>query len=96
MGLKSMDDRTRAKEADYGAKATAYCKQMMQGHTKGEAIFPIIKPDSAEWNAWERYFLEHLGFEPLAMKRVRWGMQQSMTVPSQWPEWFDNSYQAAA
>lgn len=47
-----------------------------------------------EWESWGSYFKEYLGFEPLAMRRTRFNQQQCMTVPTQWPEWFDSNYKA--
>ena len=54
--------------------------------------FPTIQPGMPEWPAWEEYFVRHLGFEPLAMYRVRTRQQQLMTVPDQWPQWFDPGF----
>lgn len=65
---------------------------------KDQPLAPTIHPQDTpkEWSAWERYFLHHLGFEPYVMKRVRQGMGKEMTVPAQWPEQFDGSYQREA
>lgn len=89
-----MDDRTRNKEAEFGRQASTFMKKVMAAEGKGpkDPIFPIIKPGSPEWEAWDRYFRGHLGFHPYAMQRVLSGQQQSMTVPAQWPEWFDPSF----
>lgn len=45
-----------------------------------------------EWKVWEAYFNGYLGFDPAMMKMVRAGKFAAMTVPSQWPEWFDSEY----
>src|SRR5262245_56997002 len=55
---------------------------------------PTISPGSEEWSDWERYFRDHLGWEPYAMKLARTGQIASMTVPTQWPQWFDDSFSA--
>lgn len=41
-----------------------------------------------EWSAWEHYF-HWLGCEPAQMKMVRRGELKTMTMPDQWPIWFD-------
>ncbi len=91
-----MDSRTRKLEAEYGRRATEYTANQLkvQGKGKKDEIFPTIKLGSPEWRRWEAYFREYLGFDPLAMQRVRAERQESMTVPTQWPEWFDSSYTA--
>ena len=87
-----MDERTRKLEADYGKRAMAYCENQKKLDSK--ATFPTIKQGMPEWQSWETYFRNYLGFDPLAMKRVRADQQKSMTVPTQWPEWFDSEYTA--
>ena len=89
-----LDDKTIQLEQSYGQLALAYAKAKQIGG-KNQPQMPIIKPETPEWSAWQRYFVECLGFEPLAMKRIRWGMSQMMTVPAQWPEDFDVSYRNA-
>lgn len=54
--------------------------------------FPTIRPGSPEWLAWERYFDRHLHWRPWIFKAVVRGEKQVMTVPTQWPEWFDSSF----
>jgi hypothetical protein len=88
---RHMNDKIRKKELEYGAKALAYAIQQNAGQ-KVLAVLPTIKLGSAEWQAWERYFIEHLGFEPFAMKRARAEEGREMTVPAQWPEWFDSGF----
>ncbi len=89
-----MDDQTRKLEMAYHTKAREYTSNQLkiQGKSAKDPIFPTIEPESREWLGWERYFREYLGFDPLAMQRVRMKLQKSMTVPTQWPEWFDSSY----
>lgn len=91
-----MDSKTRKREAEYGRRALEYTANQLkvQGKSPKDQIFPTIQPGSPEWQRWEAYFREYLGFDPLAMRRVRFGQQQSMTVPTQWPEWFDSNYTA--
>lgn len=55
-----------------------------------------IRPNDPEWRAWERYFLDHLRWRPAVMRMVLNGSVPSMTVPCQWPEWLDSSYQSEA
>jgi hypothetical protein len=83
-----LNDQQLKKEREYGAKALAYC-QMTADQKEARQV---IRPGMAEWSSWERYFVDHLGFTPIGMKLVVWGRSQGMTVPAQWPEWFDNEY----
>lgn len=79
------------REQTYGALALAHAKSKGLGG-KNQPPMPTIKPDTPEWQAWARYFVSHLGFEPVAMKRVRLGMSQEFTIPDKLPELFDGSY----
>lgn len=54
-----------------------------------------IKPGEAEWLAWERYFRGFLDWTPAVLRMVEIGTVPSMTVPCQWPEWFDDRFDAA-
>jgi len=78
-------------ERQYGAKALEFCKTVAAG-SKEKAAFPTIRPGTEEWRTWEAYFNGYLGFDPAMMKMVRAGRFAAMTVPSQWPEWFDGEY----
>lgn len=62
--------------------------------TSGVSEFPVIRPGTPEWVAWERYFDKQLGWRPWIFKAVTRGEKQLMTVPTQWPEWFDLSYES--
>jgi hypothetical protein len=48
-----------------------------------------------EYEAWARYFDIHLRWRPYVMSMVEAGQSQGLTLPAQWPEWFDPSYRAA-
>lgn len=88
-------EQKRRKELEYGARAQAYAAAQNAGQ-KTQALLPTIKPGTAEWQAWERYFVNHLGFEPWAMTAARLGQIEKMTVPAQWPEWFDSEFSSIA
>ena len=90
-----MDDKNLAKEQTYGMLALAHARAHQMGGVN-QPHLPTIEQGSPEWQAWQRYFIEHLGFEPIAMKRVIWGQSRCMTVPEQWPHDFDGSYQILA
>lgn len=57
---------------------------------------PTIKLGQPECEAWVKYFEKHLGWRPWALKALQAGNIQAMTVPAQWPEWFDTSYAKGA
>lgn len=77
-------------EQQYGSKALEFCKTVSAGNK--QTVFPTIRPGTEEWRTWEVYFNGFLGFDPAMMKMVRSGKFAAMTVPSQWPEWFDGEY----
>ena len=87
-----MDHQQLTKEQTYEALALAHARAQQRGG-KNQTSLPTIKPGSVGWIRWELYFRNHLGFEPIAMKRIRWGVSQEMTVPDDLPEQFDGSYQ---
>ena len=89
-----MDDKNLAKEQTYGMLALAHARAHQMGGVN-QPHLPTIEQGSLEWQVWQRYFMEHLGFEPVAMRRIRWGLSQKMTVPSIHPDDFDGSYRVA-
>lgn len=61
----------------------------------GNPNLAIIKPKTDEWSAWERYFRWY-GWEPKAWTMVRKGGDlATITLPAQWPEWFDTEFALA-
>ena len=60
--------------------------------TCGQSEFSVIVPQTPEWIAWERYFDSHLRWCPWIFRAVVSGQKTQMTVPTQWPEWFDSSF----
>lgn len=83
-----------AREKIYGANALTYAKKSGRGGN-GQPPLPTIKPNTPDWDAWRQYFVEHVGFEPIAMQRIKAGWSSEMTVPADRPEQFDGSYAAA-
>ena len=80
----------RKKEITYGAMALKHVR------LHGGADLPTIRPNTSGWNAWRRYFVDHLGFLPYAMQRIEYAKSGEMTVPADRPEDFDGSYQRPA
>ena len=85
-------DEWRRREATYGQLAMAHARSKGMGG-KNQPPLPTIKPGTPEWAAWAVYFRSHLGFEPIAMKRVRMELSEEFTVPDNLPKQFDGSYQ---
>ena len=77
---------------EFYEKGQAYIAKM-----KGSGSSPsfAISPGGPEWASWMRYF-DWLGARPYALKLVEWGQLPSITVPAQWPEWFDNNFATGA
>src|SRR3990167_5766566 len=72
--------------ANYNEMALQHAKK------SGVTEFPTLTIGSPECAAWERYFSQHLGWQPWAFKALKSERIQAMTVPTQWPEWFDGTY----
>lgn len=47
---------------------------------------------SPEWEAWTDWFVKHFGELPWEMKAVVSGTLGSATVPCQWPEYLDATF----
>jgi hypothetical protein len=45
-----------------------------------------------EFEAWLRYFDNHLRWRPVTFKMFIADRGKGFTVPTQWPEWFDSSF----
>lgn len=80
------------KEQTYLKLALAHAKATGRGG-QNQPDLPTIQPGSPEWTAWQRYFLQSLGFLPVMMRRVERGQSRAMTVPARVPQDFDGSYQ---
>jgi hypothetical protein len=74
---------------NFGAKALQFAK------TSGETEFPTITLGSPACAAWGKYFDLYLKGRPWAYRALIAGTIKEMTVPTQWPEWFDAAYAAA-
>ena len=57
---------------------------------------PIVRLGTPECEAWARYFRAHLGWEPWMLTALERGEIESMTLPTQYPEWFDTNYAGMA
>ena len=80
------------KEKIYGRLAIAHAQKTERGGKDREPLL-TIKLGMPEWAAWQKYFHQHMGFEPLAMTRAETGLGSGeMTVPEQWPQEFNGSY----
>lgn len=64
-----------------------------KGSLTGKSPAFPVKFGTAEWAAWEQYFRD-LRAEPYQMKMVRWKQMETMTMPAQWPQWFDSHWAA--
>lgn len=62
-------------------KAVAHIQQ-----TKTPCAIPSGQP---EFVAWCAYFEKHVGALPVALQMAISDPTRSITVPTQWPEWFD-------
>ena len=85
-----MDQRLQT----YNTKVLAFLKD--QAKTEAGSQCQTIEPGTPEWASWDSYFRHHLGFEFPSMTRKLANQQQAVTVPTQWPEWFDTSYSPVA
>lgn len=75
------EDRIPLKARQFRDRAIAYV-------AKHGTEYAVIKKDTPEAEAWTAYF-RWLDYDPWAMRALKSGRIESMTVPTQWPEWFD-------
>lgn len=66
-------------------------------HFSAEKKIPpaVIIVGTEQWRAWHQYFEQHLGWVPMAMRRIlvqAVDAPRSFTVPWEWPEGFDASF----
>ena len=53
---------------------------------------PTIMRDSPEFAAWQEYFDRWLHHRPVVFRMLLEASGREMTVPEQWPQWFDSSF----
>ncbi len=82
----------KRKEIMYRDLVMAHIAKKKKEAGKKEITLPFIEDGTPEWAAWLRYFNEHLGFVPFAMKRIMGEKEKYFTVPDHWPWDFDASY----
>lgn len=58
----------------------------------GQCEFPTLELGSPEFEAWRRYFDDHLRWRPITFKMFINDQSKGFTVPTQWPEWFDPAF----
>lgn len=58
----------------------------------GPCELPNLALDTPEFEAWRRYFDDHLRWRPWAFKAFASQQTKGFTVPTQWPEWFDVNF----
>lgn len=80
--------------------ALAFIKAKKAGVSPADPCFairpidPNTKQPMAEWVAWAVYLSDRCGSLPLVMQQVEKRRLDSYTVPAQWPQWFDETYEA--
>lgn len=50
-----------------------------------------IEAGTPKCRAWEQYF-QNRGWKPFAIKQIEKKLITGMTMPTEWPEWFDSNY----
>jgi hypothetical protein len=62
----------------------------------GVKSFPVIRPGSAQFDAWRQYFELHLRWTPVVMRKLIDNApdkpKDGMTVPTEYPDFFDRSF----
>lgn len=53
---------------------------------------PTITDSAPNFAAWRQYFERHLGWTPWVLNLVMSQSGRLMTVPAEWPSWFDSSF----
>ncbi len=73
--------------------ARAFKLSKETGQKASDIPHPTISQGQPEFEAWREYFEHHLRWVPYVMQLAIADDQKSMTVPAQWPQWFDASFQ---
>ncbi len=55
-------------------------------------MHPTITRESQEFAIWRDYFDRHLDGRPWCFKALAGGTIAEMTIPEQFPQWFDPSF----
>lgn len=76
------------KAAAFYQRAAAFIEQ---AKISGRTSLAAVQRDSDEFRAWEEYF-RATGWEPEAFKMARSKGLQSVTMATQWPQWFDTDF----
>lgn len=69
-------------------KAREYWTKVAEFVAKNHTEWFLIDRGTEQHKAWARYFRTQ-GWEPWGMKLMRLGQLNCITVPTEWPEWFD-------
>lgn len=49
----------------------------------------MVKPGSKQYEAWREYFRAR-GWRPFAIRMLEQGTVKEITMPTEWPEWFES------
>ena len=75
-------------------KAQAFWRKAFAFVREHQTDWVLIAANSPEHEAWAKYFRDR-NWEPFAMKQLRLRLCERITMPAQWPEWFERGYVAA-
>lgn len=74
---------------NYFDRAQAFVEGLPKESRKS---LPTITDASPNFAAWRQYFERHLGWTPWVLKLVLMQPGRQMTVPTEWPSWFDSGF----
>jgi hypothetical protein len=90
-----MERKKTKLETEFFPKAQEFIEKLKAGKAPNwKPDLTVIRPGADEWKAWAHYFRLMYGTEPATMEMVRKGSLDSVTMPCQWPWWFDSRYVA--
>lgn len=61
----------------------------IQRETSAGKTAATVEFGTPQWQAWKVYLLERTGALPAAMKMVENSETGTVTMPTEWPHWFD-------
>lgn len=71
-------------------KAQDFWRRAFEFVRQNQTEWFLVAKDSAQHKAWAGYFRSR-GWEPFAMKQLQSGACHTITMPAEWPEWFEKT-----
>ncbi len=75
------------------AKPQQFWREAFQFVQNKQTEWAWVEPGTEQFASWVRYF-DWKGWQPFALRQISKKAIFGMTMPTEWPEWFDASFAA--